>query len=148
MNEFSIIISVSSLTVAVVAVVYNNILAEKMVKQARIAANLSAVSEIKLKLIDIPSALKFHGITQKMLDSHEVTPQELAYLASNFIAGQIYFEMSSRNTLTPFEEGDYRENICKSEHTQKAWPLLEKLIDDTPYRDKIKLTIEKYAEQV
>ena len=103
------------------------------------------MSEIKLKLAEIPTAVRFHDISEEDFNKHNIKPEELAYLASNFLAGQIYYERQPINHHKPFPIDDYRAILCSSESMRHAWPLLKKLMDNTPYRDKVELTVKSYS---
>lgn len=116
----------------------------KQHKQARLTGNLSLLANLKMQLAKMPEAYRFHGITEEMLKEHSITEKELAYLVSNFISGQIYYEAVNNDPSQPFDEGDYRAIMCKTEAVRKAWPLVRQMLDDTSYRTKVDITIEKY----
>lgn len=116
----------------------------KQQHQSRSAANLGVLSEIKLKLADIPEAFRFHGISKEQIEAHGLTEKELSYLVANFMAGQIFYETESIDAGSPFPEGDYRDQICSTADFQNAWPLVKLMLDDTDYKKRIEKTISAY----
>ena len=140
MDTPTIIASVA-LVVSLFSIWWNYYSFKKGHEQSRLSENLSSLAEIKLRLGEIPDAFRFHGITAQDLLAHDVKAEELSYLISNFLAGQIYYEMVPNDVKKPFPEDDYRTHLCKSDAVQKAWPLVRKLLDNTSYRAKVELTI-------
>lgn len=144
MEMIPIILSLAALFFSLHSMLWNKKSFKINHEQAKLSGNLAVLSEIKLKLSDIPKAFRFHGITPEDMLSHDIEPEELAYLAANFIAGQIFYERIPDDYDKPFPEDNYRSTLCNSESVQKAWPLLKKLIDNTPYREKLELTIKRH----
>lgn len=144
--ETSTVIASIALVISLLNVWWNYYSFKKNHEQSRISENLSSLAEIKLRLGEIPDAFRFHGITTQDLIEHEIKPEELSYLISNFLAGQIYYEMFPNNPTKPFPEDDYRTHLCQSQAVYKAWPLIKKLLDNTPYRAKVELTIKHYRQ--
>jgi hypothetical protein len=104
-------------------------------------AQLNSVEEM---IAEYPSVLKFHGISQAELDEARITPQEFAYLVSSFTLGGAWYQAYGSEENKPFD--GYRGRICTAEATQRAWPLLKRMMDDSPYRRKVESTI-KAAEK-
>ena len=104
---------------------------------------LSPIIGVELKLIDIPEALKFHGITEADLAAHDITAQELSYLVASFTAGRIYHEARKAHIRTPFDPDSerYRHLMCRSESTRKAWPLVKRMMNHSSFVDRIQATI-------
>ena len=65
----------------------------------RLKDNLSLLTGLHIYIAKIPEAYRFHGIPREMLEKCEVTEKELAYLVSNFILGQIYYEAEKNNSI-------------------------------------------------
>src|SRR5688572_3971226 len=61
-------------------------------EQARIArlANVTGIVDVERSLADVPSALRFHGVTAADLDAAGVTAAELAYLVANCSVSGLY----------------------------------------------------------
>ena len=117
----------------------------KQHEQTRLKDNLSLLIGLNMYLAEMPELYRFHGITRGMLKEHEVTEKELAYLVSNFISGQIYYETTENDPTQPFPEDDYRSQMCQTKAVRKAWPLVKLMLDNTAYRQKLDLTIAKYG---
>jgi len=105
-------------------------------------ASLSHVVNIEQTLGQIPTALKFHGITPKEMNEADIEPKELAYLLSSFTAGEIYHGTKAQKKMKTFEVGSYRYRMCKSEATRKAWPIIKRMMNPSIYRNKITATIK------
>ncbi|MDO9528330.1 MAG: hypothetical protein Q7J27_04130 [Syntrophales bacterium] len=104
-------------------------------------ASLSHVVNIEQTLGQIPTALKFHGITPEEMEEADIEPKEVAYLLSSFTAGGIYHGTKAQKKIKTFEVGSYRYDMCKSEATRKAWPIIKRMMNPSNYRDKINATI-------
>ena len=135
-----IIISIVALVVSFSTLGWQALSWKKQHEQERLNQNIALLAEIKMKLADMPEAFRFHGISEKDMEEHDVTEKELAYLIANFMAGQVYYETINNNPEEPFGENEYRTQICKTIAFRKAWPLVKKIIDDTSYRDKVERT--------
>lgn len=112
--------------------------------------SLSSIINVELSLSKIKSAFRFHGITDKKLEAAGITAEELAYLVSSFTAGGIYHRISGIPYIwlsTPFKEGTYRYEMCKSSDTRKAWPLIKKMMNPSRFRDRIDNTIKKFEDK-
>ncbi len=55
------------------------------------------LTEAMSQMVNNPSALRFHGITDKELESTGVKASELIYLVSNFMAGQVFYEQDGNH---------------------------------------------------
>jgi len=117
---------------------------KKQYEQSRLNENLTLLAEIKMQLAQKPEVYRFHGITKEMMRDCDIDEKELAYVVTNFISGQIYYEAIEKDSKTPFPDDDYRAIMCKTEAIKKAWPIVKILLDKTSYRDKVEKTIEKY----
>jgi hypothetical protein len=138
------IISVVALVISLFSIGWQALSWRKTHEQERLGQNISLLADIKMQLAEMPEAFRFHGITKEQMKQHGVTGKELAYLVANFMAGQVYFETIDSKPSEPFGENLYRTRICETESFQKAWPLVKMLLDDTPYRQKVQLTVERY----
>lgn len=114
--------------------------------QTKLNRNLSLMSDLKMKLGDMPEAFRFYGISEEDIKKHGLTPLELAYLTSNFLAGQVFWETEITRNKKYFSDNDYRARLCQSDEIQKAWPLISKMMDDTPYKDHLDNLILKYSK--
>jgi len=107
-------------------------------------SNLHSIVEVERSLAEVPSALRFHGITEQDLQDHGVTAAELAYLVASFTAGHIYHMTHNPDASGPFPEGGYRYQMCSSEHTRRVWPLLRRFYNFSPYVQRIEDTIKVF----
>jgi hypothetical protein len=103
----------------------------------------STFINVEQMLASVPSALKFHGITIEELKQVGVTPEEFAYILSNFTAGGILHRTENSRNFEPFDLNSYRGTMIQSDDTRKVWPILRKCIAPSPYRDRIEATIRK-----
>lgn len=116
-----------------------------------LTTSLSAFVDVESKLGDIPKALQFHGVDPHDLERLDISPEEFSYLLTNFTAGGIYYRISNAYPDVPYQKGTYRYNMLKASKTRKAWPILQKFIEPSPYRDKLEITlktIEVESQQV
>jgi len=143
-GTLEIIISIVALVVSLSSLGWQAITWRKQHEQGRLNQNIALLAEIKMKLAEMPEAFRFHGISKKDMEAHEITEKELAYLVANFMAGQVYYETIDNNPGEPFGENDYRTQICKTVAFRKAWPLVKKILDDTSYRKKVEKTVVRY----
>jgi len=118
-------------------------------QQEQLALNLSPIINVELKISDIPTVLRFHGITKEQLAEAGVTEQELAYLAASFSAGRIYHEARKGHITTPFDETSesYRYRMCASPDTRKAWKLIRLMMNESSFVDRIQATINEIEEK-
>lgn len=150
-DSISIITSIGGLILAIIALIkYIKSIKEKDLEA--VSTTLTNIAQLEVKLKDIPTGLKLHGIDLENLKNLGVTPQELAYLASSFTIGGTYYRKTSpihdknKEKIVPFAKNTYRYNMCVSRHMSKAWPEYRKLLDPSNYRDKIEKTME-YANK-
>ncbi|MCL4217098.1 MAG: hypothetical protein KJ052_08870, partial [Candidatus Hydrogenedentes bacterium] len=104
-------------------------------------ANLFAVSEeafvpLEQSLMNVPSALRFHGIAPEELESHGLTIEEFAYLAATLTAGGIHIKAT--NIRSPgqideaaFPQSSYYYNLLKTPAVRSAWPLMTRMISES-----------------
>ncbi len=104
--------------------------------------SLSHMINLERSISNIPSAFRFHGITELQIIDADITPEELAYLVSSITAGGIYHRTHSPNCSKPFPADSYRYNMCKTEEFRKAWPLVKKMMNGSNYIQKIDKTIK------
>ena len=104
--------------------------------------SLTAFIGVEQKLAYIPAALQFHGVNPDELTKIGITPEEFSYLLTSFTAGGIFYRIKPKVAKKPYAEGTYRYTMLKSEKTQRAWPILRKFLEPSPYRDRIELTLE------
>ena len=92
--------------------------------------------------------LKFHSISQEALDEHGVKKEELAYLIASFHLGSIYYSTVEKNSKAKLfdKEDAYRHNMFDSELTRNAWPLVEKFLNDSSYKERCKNTRQAFMD--
>lgn len=136
------VISIIAIIISIGSFVYTIYSNARAVKNAAMFNNLTTIINVEAQLANVPSALKFHGVSIKELENINITPQEFAYLLTSFTAGGIYYKTYFPNDSTPFDKNSYRYEMCQSEQTRNAWPILKKFITNTNYRKKIENTID------
>jgi hypothetical protein len=134
------LISLAALIISIVSISWSIHIGRRRMNAAELAS-LSHVVNIEQTLGQVPTALKFHGITLKEIKKADIEPKELSYLLSSFTAGAIYHGTKAQKKIKTFEVGSYRYEMCKSEATRKAWPIIKRLMNPSNYRDKIDATI-------
>src|SRR5438046_6838568 len=92
-------------------------------------ANLVNIVEVERSLSEVPSALRFHGITEQALEEAGVTAAELAYLAASCSATGLYHNFSPEDPRQPFDSGSYRYRMCETADFRRAWPLLKRMMN-------------------
>ena len=83
---------------------------------------------------------RFHGITNQSIKKAGLSGQELAYLVASFTAGRIYDMSHDLINRELFHEGHYRYKMLCQPDTQKAWPLIKKMMTHDAYIEKIERT--------
>ena len=111
------------------------------------ATTLQAFAELERSIANVPSALRFHGITPEKLKEIDITPEEFAYLVSSFSTGYIYYSGVTPKDVKPSDKRGYRYNLLKSESTRKAWPLIKLMIGSGTYIEKMEATIRLIEEE-
>jgi hypothetical protein len=92
--------------------------------------------------------LRFHGISLSDLEAAAVTPAEFSYLLGLYEAGSAYFEQYQRGERTPVATGELRYKMCGTSDFQRAWPLIKKFVQETPFTDRIEVTIRAIQAQL
>ena len=113
--------------------------------RARAHENMKLMMGVESKLVELPSALRFHGVSERQIQETGLSVSEFIYIVSSFSAGQTFYEFESLNTTIPFPQNDYRGIMCSNPDIAKAWPLLCTFLDDTPFRSKLETSIKRYA---
>ena len=80
-------------------------------------------------------------------DRFDISPEEFSYLLTSFTAGGIYYRIKNARPDVPYQKGTYRYNMLKASKTRKAWPILQKFIEPSPYRDKLEVTLKTIEEE-
>lgn len=134
------LISLAAIIISFGSIGWSIYIGRRQINAAELAS-LSHVVDIERTLGEVPTALKFHGITIEEMKKADIEPQELAYLLSSFTAGAIYHGTKVQRKIKTFQDGSYRYEMCKSEATRKAWPIIKRMMNPSNYRDKIDSTI-------
>lgn len=108
---------------------------------------LQAFAELERSIANVPSALRFHGITLEELKEIDITPEEFAYLVSSFSTGYIYHYGVTPKDIKPSTVDSYRYNLLRSPSTRKAWPLIKLMLGGGKYVDKMEATIRFIEEE-
>ncbi len=131
-----LVISLIATTISVVSLGWSVRTSLRQREGSAIAANLISLSQVEASIAEVPSALRFHGIELTDLEEGGITPEEFAYLLSNFTLGGVYYR-SSPKAKHMIEPGTYRYEMCQAEATRKIWPVLRRMISPSPYRDAL-----------
>jgi hypothetical protein len=110
-------------------------------------ANLTMRVGLVDKVCETPSVLRFHGISTSDLEAAAITPAEFSYLLGLYEAGSAYFEHYQRGEHTPFATGELRYKMCATADFRRAWPLIKKFVQATPFTDRIEATIRAIQAQ-
>ncbi|MCK5335969.1 MAG: hypothetical protein KAQ67_07395 [Gammaproteobacteria bacterium] len=97
--------------------------------------SLTGFASLEQMIKDVPTVLKFHGITDKELEIAGVTAKELSYFLSNMTTGGIYYRTTAKTGLIQFfgENGYYGE-MFKHEATRNAWAICRRCLAPSDYR--------------
>ena len=106
------------------------------------------IISVERSLRDTPSAFRFHGITEEDIASHGLTSDELSYLVASFTAGGIYHRAHNQDSREPFPIGSYRRQMLECPETRKAWPLIKKMLNETPYTHRLEATLREIGGTV
>ena len=102
---------------------------------------------MEANLGNIPSALRFHGVTESELEVAGITPKEFGYLMPIFTVGGIDRRALDDDDITPFQPGDYYRTLLESPDTRRVWPILERLMGPSPYKKRIQATIQEIESE-
>jgi hypothetical protein len=105
---------------------------------------MAALAGLYNRIDEIPSVLRFHGVSNEDLDAAGVTAKEFAYLVASFEAASVYYRFHEKSPK-PFKESSLRYKLLATPATRKAWPLLSRFFEaDTSYRRKIETTLQLF----
>jgi hypothetical protein len=135
-----LVIALLALFVSAVTGVWTLRLNRDQLQSARLA-NITNIVNIERSLSDVPSALRFHGISQQCLDDAGVTADEFAYLLASCSATSLYHNFSRENPDQPFAADSYRHAMCASADFRKVWPLLKRMMNPGTFVARMDRTI-------
>lgn len=141
-----LIIALLALFVSTITGVWTLRLNRDQLQSARLA-NVTNIVNIERSLSEVPSALRFHGISQQALDDAGITAQEFAYLLASCSATSVYHNFSGENPDQPFAPGSYRHAMCASPDFRKAWPLLKRMMNPGTFVARMDRTIAALAAE-
>lgn len=139
--EWSNTLSIAAIGISIGGLLWNILWAREERRRSTHYANSTLLTEVELSLKDIPGALKFRGISDCDLEKAGVSADELSFLTANILAGWMLYDILEPTCREPFAKGTYRYKLLQSEHTQRAWPLVKRLLEDCPYSERIENTI-------
>ncbi len=129
--------------ISIIALITSTLSAYLSIKTARRKLSIDAYTyveqvyaQIEMQLKDTPEALRFHGITNDDLKKADLTAKDISYLLTNLTAGCMEARALNQKEHE-VEITDYKLRILQSEATRKAWPILKKMMGDSPCRQKI-----------
>ncbi len=134
----------AAVTAAYVIFTYLIVRANKEIVESLKEAQLPPVAEVEKMLGDVPSALAFHGISADDLKNCDLSAKDFAYLVASFTVGGAYHRIKDPNSKEAFDptRDTYRYNMCRAPATQRAWPLLKRMMNKTNYQERIERTIK------
>ena len=135
-----LVVSCIALITSVISLWVSLFFRRKALDASRIAS-LSHMVGVELSLKEIQTAIKFHGISKGDLQTAGITEEELSYLVASFTAGGIYHRFKTFKKNTPFEPDSYRYKMCINKQLRVAWPLVMKMMNKSPFTEKVERTI-------
>lgn len=135
-------LSVLSLVISLVALWQASRAFRAQQVASTLLTHLSAIVQVESRLGELPEALRFHCVAKEELDEAGVTPPELAYLLNSFTLGSVRQDILAPTVRDAFSAGNYRYCMCQSKATRNAWPLVKRLMNPSPFIERIDRTIE------
>lgn len=135
------ITAVSALIVSLIALWHANRIHRRSESSDTLLAHLSDIVQVESRLSNIPSALRFHGLSTKDLKEVDVTAEEFGYLLNSFTIGGVWHRILDKGVASPFTPGSYRHTMCLSPDTRKAWPVIKRMLNPGEYIDRVDRTI-------
>jgi hypothetical protein len=135
-----LLIALVALFVSAVTGIWTLRLNRDQLQSARLA-NVTNIVNIERSLSDVPSALRFHGISQQSLDEAGITANEFAYLLASCSATSLYHNFSREDPNQPFAVDSYRYRMCATADFRKAWPLLKRMMNTGTFVSRMDRTI-------
>lgn len=131
-------LAIGAIVISIVSLIWTIASTRKQYKYSSLTANSDAIIEIESRVGKNPALMRFHGVDdwETALRDHGITAEEYAYLLNNFTAGGTYFRNNPYNARI-IRPGSYRDLMCKSEHTRRAWPLVRIMLAESEFRNKI-----------
>lgn len=140
-------IAILALIVSCISLLYSVWLNSNMRHYSSLSNNLSSILEVEKMIGKNKNLLKYHDIDISEVDKSNIPVEELSYLLMSFTAGGLYYKIASPKDTSPFKNEypeSYRYRMCQAEATQNAWPFIEKMMSDSPYKEKIANTINSF----
>jgi hypothetical protein len=104
-------------------------------------SNGALLLETWKQLASVPSALRFHSITEEQLKECGVSKEELIYLVILFESADYYYQHLAKGKGS-FKEGSLRYALLQNPATRRAWPLIKPFfIASTRYVERVDQTI-------
>ena len=135
------VVSLLALITSIVALLWTAIMNRRQNEYSTLLAHLSDINAVEARLGQLPSALRFHGLSESDLADGGMTPEEYAYLLNNFTAGATWHMILTSRDRSPFRPGSYRYVMCQSVETQKAWPVVKRMMSPSGFVERIDATI-------
>lgn len=114
------------------------------VKQSRrnaITSHINALCDL-YEQTDHQVLLNCHGIDPEEMEEVGISPETLVYLLRNFSIARMYQYNRVSKQEGSFRPGSYRYNLCSSEDTRDAFPLLRRILGDVEITRRIEATLE------
>ena len=147
------IIAIVAVAVSSISLLLNVLLARWIFRgenrSSAVASSFALMASAEAMLKDIPTGLKFHGITEQDLADAGLTAEEFAYVLVNFTSAGVYYRINDPHDVTAFPRDSYRHVMLSAPATQRAWPLLKKLINPQlgSYGKKIEATLAAIEQE-
>jgi hypothetical protein len=119
----------------------------RSVRASTLIGHLSEIVQVESRLGELPSALRFHGLTKENLNKAGIDGPEFAYLLNSFTLASVRQDILRPKIRSVFPRESYRYQMCLSKDTRKAWPLIKKLMNPSPFVDRIDRTIKSIEKE-
>ncbi|MBP6602834.1 MAG: hypothetical protein KA250_13570 [Verrucomicrobiales bacterium] len=138
----TLVLSIFAIVISLVAIAIQFLVHWRQHRQSALATNLASLAELQLMIASYPELLRFHSVTPEELQEHGLSATDFAYLLANLHTGSIYYStVDVIPSESPFTESDpYRYYMMKSPEMRKAWPLLQRFLNESSYKTRLRLT--------
>ena len=129
-----------SLVVALTSLAWTIWHSRKQFEKVLLMHNLTEISKLEKEIGLHPNVIRFLGVKENELKDGGLNQKEFGFLLSWFTVGGVWHRLNDDGKRL-FKKGSYRWRMLESEHTQKAWPVIERFMNESAYKNKIRSTI-------
>ncbi len=117
-------------------------------KQAALTANLNLRAQVMARIADTPALLRFHDIGLEDLQAVGITAAEFAYLLVIYESGRILYDLHEHRGNPVLPAGTFRYKMCRSRDFRRAWPLIMRVCDETPFSQLMEATMHDLEREL